>query len=209
MKRIAHYRPLALAALLAAGTPAVGALPSPLTPDTPACDHAYALGTMGALACSGSWDGNNVNQGAGVLAVLASSFLSFTGPGGSWSYAGTTDAGQTDGPFNSVPAHHSGTLILDTPIQGPFAIALKSGTNFSLYLFDGGETGRSTLPFTTFGTSLSRNLKEQSLSHASLYTYAPPVMHDMITSPVPEPGTYALMLAGLGLVGYAVRRRRG
>lgn len=64
------------------------------------------------------------------------------------------------------------------------------------------------VPFTTFGTSLNRNLREQSLSHVSLYTYAPPAMHDVITTPVPEPGTYALMLAGLGLVGYAMRKRR-
>ena len=28
------------------------------------------------------------------------------------------------------------------------------------------------------------------------------------TSPIPEPETYALMLAGLGLLGFAVRRRR-
>jgi hypothetical protein len=28
------------------------------------------------------------------------------------------------------------------------------------------------------------------------------------TAPVPEPETYALMLAGLGLVGFQVRRRR-
>lgn len=35
-------------------------------------------------------------------------------------------------------------------------------------------------------------------SHSSIYTAAP----------VPEPETYALMLAGLGLVGFAVRRRK-
>jgi len=34
-------------------------------------------------------------------------------------------------------------------------------------------------------------------------------MHEVITPPVPEPGTYALMLAGLGLVGYVARKRRG
>ena len=30
----------------------------------------------------------------------------------------------------------------------------------------------------------------------------------VLTAPVPEPGTYALMLAGLGLVGFSARRRR-
>lgn len=193
---------LALATLLALSTSARA-----LTPDTPACNHAYALGTMGALACSGSWDGNDVNQQAGVLATLASAFASFTGSTGTWSYLGTTKAGESSGPFSSVPGAMTGTLTLDAPIQGHFAIALKSSTNFSLYLYEGGLNGLGNVPFTTVGTSINRNMLEQQLSHASLYTYTLP--HSMITTPVPEPGTYALMLAGLGLVGYAVRRRRG
>ena len=31
---------------------------------------------------------------------------------------------------------------------------------------------------------------------------------DVITSPVPEPETYAMMLVGLGLVGFSARRRK-
>lgn len=30
-----------------------------------------------------------------------------------------------------------------------------------------------------------------------------------VTAPIPEPGTYALLLAGLGVVGFVARRRRG
>ena len=35
---------------------------------------------------------------------------------------------------------------------------------------------------------------------------APPVVID--TTPVPEPETYAMMLAGFGLMGFMVRRRK-
>ncbi|OQW41785.1 MAG: hypothetical protein A4S08_12075 [Proteobacteria bacterium SG_bin4] len=34
------------------------------------------------------------------------------------------------------------------------------------------------------------------------------IMHDLTVSAVPEPETYAMLLAGLGILGFAVRRRR-
>lgn len=42
---------------------------------------------------------------------------------------------------------------------------------------------------------------------ANFYAWA--VLDGDVAAPVPEPETYVLMLAGLGLVGFAARRRRG
>ena len=36
----------------------------------------------------------------------------------------------------------------------------------------------------------------------------PPQTPDPVSTPIPEPETYALMLAGLGLLGVVARRRR-
>jgi len=35
------------------------------------------------------------------------------------------------------------------------------------------------------------------------------IQHEVVAAPVPEPETYAMLLAGLGLVGWAVRRLKG
>ena len=43
---------------------------------------------------------------------------------------------------------------------------------------------------------------------ANVYSSSGVFPGTLVTPPVPEPETYALMLAGLGLVGYAARRRR-
>ncbi|MTV37611.1 PEPxxWA-CTERM sorting domain-containing protein [Duganella radicis] len=57
----------------------------------------------------------------------------------------------------------------------------------AFYLFDAGNTGIYAID-----TSFS------SLSNGGLY----------MTSAVPEPATYGMLLAGLGLMGAALRRRQ-
>jgi hypothetical protein len=144
--------------------------------------------TPGATACSGAWAGNNANQLNDVLAELA-----FLSPG-TWTFGGTSDAGDTNGPFDPIDEDlNAGTLTLAGPISGTFAIALKAGNEFSLYVWEDVMDVNAVL-FTMGGQS--------ALSHASLY------QSDRLVPAIPEPSTYALMLAGLGAVGLVARRRR-
>ena len=73
------------------------------------------------------------------------------------------------------------------------ANGVKSNNVTAFYRFDAG------LGLDSFTT------KFNSLSNATLYvTGTPPV----VSNPVPEPETYAMMLGGLGLVGFIARRRK-
>ena len=149
-----------------------------------------------AIACSGVWAGNDSEQMADVLAQAQTDFGSFV-VGATWSLAGKSDDADF-GPFTGNPDGSTGTLTFDTAMTGFFAISLKASDAFSLYLFDGGAEGITSIEYSTLGVSLNANDMPQGLSHATL----------LVTNPVPEPETYALMLAGLGLVGFMARRRR-
>lgn len=198
----------AFSLLCAVAVPASSA-DAQLTAGSTACTNNAALTLMNpdALACSGSWTGNDVNQRAAVLSRVGMDFQSYVGLG-LWSYVGTTDAGRTSGPFSSVPGTVTGALTFDSPMTGFFAIALKSSTNFSIYLFDGGVGGLSGIDFTTIGTSMNRRGIAQDLSHASLYDFDAATPPPPVVTATPEPGTLVLMLTGLAGLGVVVRRRR-
>jgi len=171
---------------------------------SPSCNNASAMTqlTPDAIACSGAWSGNNLNQQADVLAQLAADF------GSTWAYAGTSAGAVASGPFQSAGLGSTGTINFSGPIYGLFAMALKASNEFSLYLFDGGTSGVSSITYTTIGSAVNVRGIPQNLSHASLYSVEgdDPFKPDVVTTP--EPGTIVLMMTGLGAIAVVRRRRR-
>ena len=134
--------------------------------------------------CAGAFDGNNKGNATtvgNVLDTIASEF-------------GLTIQSIFD---VSGQAGTSGAFDL-SGIDGAFVLALKAGDAFSLYAFTDGEL----IQWDTLGVGFltpSGNLQVgQNLSHATVYT----------TAVIPEPETYALMMAGLAVVGWVSRRRQ-
>ncbi|UUX96330.1 PEP-CTERM sorting domain-containing protein [Aquabacterium sp. J223] len=150
---------------------------------------------LAASDCRGSFSGN-INGSAGELTYLASQW------GSTWSFLGKSDDAGTFGPFTGNPTvGTNGTLTFDTPITGTFVIALKSSNDYSYYLFNALSPVSSLTFDDTLGVTAGAGpqVNPKALSHANLYVAA---------APIPEPETYALMLAGLGVLGFVSRRRR-
>lgn len=206
MIRRAHW-------MLTAGLLAVTSMPTlvhaQLVSSGVACTNGGAMTTIGAIACSGAWQGNN--SGAPNIPVVLSELTSdwstnsFAGAGSVWSYLGGTD--DVLDPYNTgsstgLNGGTSGTLVLNGSQTGWFAVALKAGNAFSLYLFNGGTTGIHSVNFITDGVSYN-NGHAQGLSHASMYAVS-----SNVTS-TPEPSTAVLMVSGfVGLLLITWMRRR-
>ena len=151
--------------------------------------HGTAMTTRtGYLNCAGAYSGNNLNQTADVQAVIF----------GSFGLSGLTTVTDITGGNGGT----TGTLSFAAQ-SGPFVLSIKAGDAFSLYEF----TGVTSVVYDTLGVGFfSGNNNQvihfgQELSHADLYSRG-------VTPPVPEPETYALLMAGLGALGFIARRRR-
>ena len=60
----------------------------------------------------------------------------------------------------------------------------------------------------TFGTGFGDYKNGLQSSWGELNGFVPTFIHADFIAGVPEPGTWAMMIAGLGAVGFSMRRRR-
>ena len=110
--------------------------------------------------------------------------------------------------FDLAANFYSGDLIKSVLVTAP---------SFSqVYTFN--SAGRAalnmgwvtqTFQFVATGASSTVSFDSQTNSAFGAALDNVRVSVDGTTAPIPEPETYALMLAGLGVMGFAVRRRKG
>lgn len=117
------------------------------------------------------------------LGDISLSFITSTDDSNFSNFGTFTGAGSTSGTF-SLPGFSVNFL------------AVKAGSEFFIYQLDGGSSGT----FTTAGLDNNRG-QARELSHLAFFG-------TRVTSAVPEPGTWAMMVGGFGLAGGAIRRSR-
>ena len=174
--------------------------PAPvLTAKAPACSD--SIRTAGYLACLGSFVGNMDNQLTAIWNAMSAASSDWSSVAQTQTYVSSDSFRAAMNPFSqNEGSRDDGTINFDAPQTGLFALGLKQGNGFSLYLFDGGEVGISSIAYDTKGVKTTTG-RGYGLSHAGYFGGA--------VSPVSEPSVYAMNLAGLAVVGFALKRRKG
>lgn len=156
-------------------------------PVAPSCSSWTSVAPY--AGCTGFFDGNNSlveanAQGFGTFELEAKD--------------NQTAQGASDSSLFDVSGSASSVLLtFNEAIAGEFLVSLKLGNFSAYYDFTSGVAAGETLTF----TGHLESYEGYGLSHASVY-------YNDVVPGVPEPETYALMLAGLGVIGFVARRRR-
>jgi hypothetical protein len=170
--------------ILAAGVAAAALGSAPVQAALPGCSSSDVTG-VSFISCVGWVEGNLINGSpAGTSAIVSQlASLGFTSDG-SW--------------LEKVEVGSGSTIDFSLPLSGYTIVGIHIGNGGFLQSERGQGGGTAFFAFDA-GTSLdSFGITRQGLSNAAVFT----------TTPVPEPETYALMLAGLAAVGVVARRRK-
>ena len=185
---------VALAAAALAAPAAFAAPPTGITPSS-TCSATMSLAITGpgitVLDCSGFYNGNlnNAADFANVKSLLEGS--DGNGPLGEFPNTLITSQIHIDFPPQAASTGNFGSTI-----HGNAVIGIHWGGNdTAFYLI---HIANPTSTFNISALNLANDPPKNGLSNAELYG----------VSPAPEPATYALMLAGLGLVSFMARRRK-
>lgn len=187
--------------LLVAGFVATPAFAKATVPTLPSCGATTLTDTQpGFVACIGASSGNMDNQLSTIYTNMAKNIanggLGFT----TSTYFSSENFSVIGNPFSqNEGANDDGVINFDHALTGSFVLGLKQGDAYSLYLFDGSKVhgGISRIAYDANGVKAGSG---PSLSHAGFF--------GLPVSAVPEADTYAMLLAGLGMIGFIARRRK-
>lgn len=172
--------------------------------------------TIAASDCYGVVGGNITSTGSGAPDGPAEINALTWGSG--WTYLDATDeAGVTFmgisftvvatagsvGSWTLTGIDTNGGAPLNFPTSLDFVVGLKAGSEYALWGFDnavvdGSDSGTFSIVFTNNGG------QNPALSHLIVFGRE---AGGGTVGMVPEADTYAMLLAGLGLVGFAARRK--
>jgi len=208
------------AALLALAAPSVAATLTDSPGDFLATYTGPTSGDLDLLSASVSYDGSHFRLSATVDGAIGST------PGALYVWGINRGAGAPRLTFGSPPV--GGTVLFDavavmfpdglaravtfpsagppsiTPLPGLVAVSGSTiGGSFAASLFPTNGLAPEDYTFTLWSRARVNPLFDGT--NAEIADFAPNV--GGITAAVPEPGTWALMIAGFGLAGAGLRRR--
>ena len=151
---------------------------------------------------------------AGAVDYTNTFAYGFIGPISGPAFLGVNDNGLTGLSGQTFLDHFTFTVQPSNSFTLTTSSLYESGVTLSgAQLFGPGATliGTTGSPFFTASPTLlpgAYDLQVSGTLTATSGLYGVSVNFNSTTAPIPEPETYAMMLAGLGLMGFVARRRR-
>lgn len=200
-------RPWAIAALLATagtGVHALSVVASPSGTGTNLINNACNFGTADTGTSVTGCLNNDQNQ-----VVTLSSDESLTYEAGGQAFIEGTDSDYSRLSI-TVEGQITDLLVLNINASDDGFVSFSDGLDTSaLFALDANGQNFFTItgPFQTLSYT---TFSDQAGTESDIVADTRQVRFELgdVTTPIPEPGTYALMLAGLGLLGFMSRRRR-